>query len=230
MRGLRDSSDDLLVLLGAEVGAVSTPPTDDPLGRLVLAALDITDPAVGARLLQALRDEERLAPDRLAASDPAEIIPALASLRLKLTPNEVRTLVGVARWLVNQHQGSIEALSQAATDELRGELIALKGIGPATADRILSRGLDRPVLPVDRGSYRIALRHGWIDLTSDYEEARSRLEGVAADQPEALRLLSDGLQVIARQFCRVGRPRCERCPLRPLLEGDPPILPESDDG
>ena len=54
--------------------------------------------------------------------------------------------------------------------------LALNGVGPATADALLLFALRRPVYPLDRATYRILVRHGWLDPSADYDEARAVVE------------------------------------------------------
>ncbi len=98
----------------------------------------------------------------------------------------------------------------------------LKGLGPATVDSILSRGLGRATYPVDRATYRILVRHGWLDPTADYDEARSVAESLAPDDSAMLTRLSAAFERVGRDFCKPTVAKCERCPLRSLLpEGGP---------
>ena len=167
----------------------------------------------------ALRDAGWLGPEALAGADPAEVAGALYSAGVKLTPKAVAPLIKIARWLADL---GAETLPEAPTEAVRDELLAINGIGPATADAILLDALDRPVYPVDRPSYRIFARHGWIEPTADYDEARDTFERREPDDPAALRQLADWLDRIGSDFCRASRAKCERCPLRPFLpEGGP---------
>ena len=135
----------------------------------------------------------------------------------------------VARWVVDHHAGSAEALrdEDLATDQLREELLGLNGVGPATADALLLFALRRPVYPVDRATYRILIRHDWLDPTADYDEARAVVERQGPDDPSGLARLSDWLERVGREFCRAGVARCERCPLRPFLPEGGPSEPET---
>ena len=48
----------------------------------------------------------------------------------------------------------------------------------------------RPTYPVDRGTYRILVRHGWIDQTAEYEEASELLSRQAAGNSQEIARLS----------------------------------------
>lgn len=177
------------------------------------------EPRKVGQALDALRDAGILDSHELAEADPSEIAEVLRSSGAKLTPKAVAPLRKIARWAADR---GIDALSDAPTEAIRDELLAINGIGPATADTLLLAALDRPVYPVDRPSYRIVARHGWLDSSADYDEARDTFERLEPDDPAALRQLAEWLDRVGTEFCRATRAKCERCPLRPFLpEGGP---------
>lgn len=191
--------------------------------RIVAAVLGASGPALAA----ALREEGLLEPAALAEADPAEIEQAMAG-RGKGRPGApaIGLLRKLARWVVEHHGGDPGELDAAATSSLREELVALRGIGGATADAILLQGLGRAAYPVDRATYRILARHGWIDPTADYDEARAAVLGLDPDDPDAMARLSSWFERVGREYCRAGAPRCERCPLRPFLPDGGPLEPD----
>jgi endonuclease-3 related protein len=199
----------------------------DPFEALVATLLDrALDAPKRDRAVAALRDAGLLEPQVLAEVDPAEAAEALRSAGLKVTDKALVPLGRVAKWLVELHHGDADELadpdSPVATSQLREELTAVNGVGPATADALLLFALGRPVYPLDRATYRVFVRHGWIDPTADYDEARDAVERLAPDDPPALARFSAWFERVARDFCRVAAPRCEKCPLRPFLpEGGP---------
>jgi len=62
--------------------------------------------------------------------------------------------------LVTEHQ-SLARLFRQETAELRRRLLAVKGIGPETADSILLYAAKRPVFVVDAYTRRLLSRHGY---------------------------------------------------------------------
>jgi endonuclease-3 related protein len=66
------------------------------------------------------------------------------------------------------------------TKELREELLALKGVGPETADSILLYGGNHEVFVVDAYTRRILERHSVLPANAHYEEIRSLFEGALA--------------------------------------------------
>jgi endonuclease-3 related protein len=176
-------------------------------------------------VLEGLRDAGLLEPGALGEADPLEIADAVRTRGVPAAAKVVGPLQRLARWVAGR--GSAEALVAVPTEQLREELIGLNGIGPASADAILLFGLRRSVFPVDRASYRVLVRHGWLDPSADYDDARAAWEQPASDSSAALARLSAGLEQVGREFCRAGVARCDRCPLRPFLPARGPLEPEA---
>src|SRR5262245_3657924 len=146
-------------------GALSEP-IDDPFGASVSALLGRSiDAKKAGKAVAALADAGLLEPQAMAEADPAELSDAFKSAGVSVPARVVGPLRRLAGWIVDRHHGSAEWLRDASTSTsaLREELAGLNGIGPATADAILLFGLRRGVYPVDRATYRILVRHDWID-------------------------------------------------------------------
>ena len=95
-------------------------------------------------------------------------------------------------------------------------------MGVVGADAILLAALGRPAYPVDRGTYRILVRHGWLDPSATYDDARELMVHQAGGEPDMLIRLSVGMDALSSRYCRAAAPRCDACPLRSLLpEGGP---------
>ncbi len=191
------------------------------LRRLVLAFLDRTDD----RDWQALCDAGLTTTEDLAQANPRSIQEAFEGAGRRLTIVEAKGLRDLAAWLMATCGGDFEGLTDLPTERLREDLRAIRGVGPAAADRLLLEGLTRPTLPVERGAYRVALRHGWLDTTADYDEARALLES-ASEVVNDLKVIRDGLAIVARKHCRPAHSRCDGCPLQPLLGPEGPVALE----
>jgi endonuclease-3 related protein len=224
--------DEALPLIRAGTGAAD--PDGPPAGRFdgrepfeaMVAALLArqVSPSIGTAVLDALREEGLLDPLHLDRAALPEIQDAL---RGKVRSISVRTLAPakqLAHWLVEEHGGRVEDLvdSGRSTDELRGELAGIRGVGVVGADAILLAVLKRPAYPVDRGTYRILVRHGWLDPSATYDDARELMVHQAGGDPDMLIRLSDGMEALSSRHCRASAPRCDDCPLLSLLpEGGP---------
>jgi endonuclease-3 related protein len=191
------------------------------------------------KAIDALRELDLLAPTRLASADTIEVIDTAASRGLALRPSTLAPLIKLARWLVRNHAGRIAVFFDPhhSTGWLRGELTRVPGIGMAGADAILLYALKRPAYPVDRATFRVLVRHGWLEATATYDEARDLLvdrvreetgvldESEDASSEERARILTDlahGMDQVGRRYCKMAAPHCECCPLASLLpEGTP---------
>ena len=70
-----------------------------------------------------------------------------------------QTIKGLLIWL--REVGGFEVLSKIGTEELRKQLLELKGIGPETADVLLLYLFDRPVFISDEYARRLFRRLGF---------------------------------------------------------------------
>jgi endonuclease III related protein len=197
----------------------------DPFEAVVAVVLDrALEARKLAPALDALRDAGLLDPRAMAEADATELVATLRDAGVSAPARALGPLLRLARWVVDRFEGDPDALTDetASTSSLRDDLAQIHGVGPATADAILLHALGRASYPVDRASYRILVRHGWLDPTAEYDEARSVVERQAPDDPDRLARLSSWFERIGRDACRASVAKCDRCPLRPFLpEGGP---------
>jgi endonuclease-3 related protein len=182
--------------------------------------------------LDGLREAELLTPEALASAEVIEIGDAVRKKGRPVSAETLAPLRQLARWLVEHHDGRVDSLfnPDRSSGWLLGELATIKGVGIKGADALLLHALKRPAYPVDRATYRILVRHGWLDPSAGYEEARDLLRVQVAREDESLddgevRELADlahGLEQVGRRFCRATATDCGNCPLESLLpEGGP---------
>ena len=229
MSTLDESFPALLAALTEHYGQPAGLPSAEPF-LAVAAAVLASDPTPNevARARVALADADLLDPASLAAADLIGADDLLRENRFRLTRKSIAGLQRVARWLVEAHHGDPGALDARPTETLRHELAALNGIGRATADALLLYALRRPVYPLDRATYRVFVRHGWLDPSSDDQDARATVERPLGNDPAGLARFKAHMAEIGREFCRAQAPRCERCPLRPWLPDGGPVEPDQD--
>jgi len=123
-----------------------------------------------------------------------------------------RTLKNLARYVLSKGGPDKLASSPDSTEQIRGELLGLWGIGPETADAILLYALGRPAFIADAYALRLASRWGLIRPTASYEETRALFTD---NLPHDARLFNEYHALIvthAKEICR-ARPLCEICPL-----------------
>jgi endonuclease-3 related protein len=94
---------------------------------------------------------------------------------------KARRLKVFVKFLDEEYGGSLRRMFGANTEQLRGELLSLEGVGPETADSILLYAGGHSVFVVDAYTRRIfdSERHGVIPniRSLSYEQLRSVLEG-----------------------------------------------------
>lgn len=243
MPRLDEIRDDLIEALAARQGRPTAPPAAlaghesvTPFERLAWVALNqAASPKLAAAAFDALDEAGMLDPARLGPAHPLELDDILKQARVALAIKSLRPLQNLARWAV-ESGGPLtpESIAGLATETIRDEWRAINGIGLATADTLLLEGLGRASYPVDRATYRILVRHGWIDATADYDEARllverlarRRADGADLDDGATARVLLDlgrWFAQVGRESCKPTAARCERCPLRPWLPESGPV-------
>jgi len=125
---------------------------------------------------------------------------------------KAKRLKNLVAWFCREYDSSIETLAQNPVDQLREELLSINGIGRETADSIILYALDKLTFVVDAYTYRVLVRHGYIDAEYDYDQVKEFCESeLAAD----LALYNEFHALIVR----VGKEHCKRqaqcanCPL-----------------
>jgi len=128
---------------------------------------------------------------------------------------KAKRLKNFMNWLFDNHAGKMSNLEGIETEQLRTELLSVKGIGCETADSILLYALERPVFVVDAYTARITVRHRLIEPGADYGQMQELFQSnLAAD----VRLFNEYHALLVRvgkEFCK-PQPRCAGCPLEKL--------------
>jgi endonuclease III related protein len=201
--------------LFATLGPQGWWPGDSPFEVLVGAVLvQNTSWKNVERAVANLRDAGVLEPHALYALSQAELellIQPAGYFRVK-----AKRLRNLLRFVVEQHGGSLDAMREVETSQLREELLAVNGIGPETADSILLYALDKPVMVVDAYTHRIWARHGWIDYDTDYHQLQETVAGGLPDEAPLLNELHALIVNVGKHWCK-RVPKCEQCPLQELL-------------
>ena len=160
-----------------------------------------------------LRAAGLLRPEKLYQLDVsklAELIRPAGYYNIK-----ARRLKNFVDRLFDSYDGKLINLESIDTEQLRAELLAIKGIGPETADSILLYALDRPIFVVDAYTARAALRHWLIEPGADYERLRELFQ---SNLPQDTRLFNEYhalLVKLGKEFCR-PKAKCTGCPLEKL--------------
>ena len=96
----------------------------------------------------------------------------------------------------------------------REKLLSLPGVGPKTADVVLSYAFLKPTIAVDVHVRRTAMRLGLAEKSSGVESVKRDLEGKIGRRDR--RFMDGALVRLGKDFCRAGNPRCDECPVGSL--------------
>lgn len=116
-------------------------------------------------------------------------------------------------FLWSHYSGSIKKMSQQKLIPLRRQLLAVKGIGPETADSILLYALNKPVFVVDAYTQRIFSRHKLIKPEADYAAVQNIFMDNLKCQAKLFNEYHALLVRLGKDFCHKQNPKCEACPL-----------------
>ena len=117
-----------------------------------------------------------------------------------------KSLLGMAKMLVEQHDGNVPADMEALT--------RLPGVGRKTANVVLGHALGVPGLPVDRHVLRVSNR---IGLVKNDDPVKVEAQLTAVLPPERWTRASDALILHGRRICK-PKPLCKICNVRPYCD------------
>jgi endonuclease-3 related protein len=206
-------------LLFAHYGPQHWWPGDSPFEVMVGAVLT-QNTAWGnvERAITNLKANEALSPEAIVAAPQS----ALAEW---LRPSgyfnvKAKRLREYCMWYLDA--GGYESLSALSTESLRHAVLAVKGVGPETADDILLYAFDRPVFVIDAYTRRLAARLALASGHESYEDLRALFErGLGGAVQENVAVFNEYHALVvahAKLHCR-KRPVCDGCPFRRQCPG-----------
>jgi len=160
-----------------------------------------------------LKSAEMLSPQALhniETKELAELIRPAGYFNIK-----AKRLKSYIDWLFANYRGELAELDNVDTEQLRQELLSVKGIGRETADSILLYALNREIFVVDAYTARVAVRHGLIEPEADYEQLRDLFQ---SNLPQDVQMFNEYHALLVRvgkEFCK-PKARCRDCPLESL--------------
>ncbi len=126
---------------------------------------------------------------------------------------KAKRLKNLLLMIEGQYGGELENLLADSTDSARERLLAVKGIGPETADSILLYAGNHPIFVVDAYTHRVFSRHNLVPDESTYHEIQDAFTGRL---PRDWRLYNEYhalIVMVGKEFCKKKTPLCECCPL-----------------
>jgi endonuclease-3 related protein len=145
---------------------------------------------------------------RLAASEIAPLIKPAGYYNVKAA-----RLRAFLDFLWKEYGGDVAAMAREELPEVRPKLLAVRGIGPETADSILLYACGLPTFVVDAYTHRVLHRHGLADEAAAYDELKELFEGNLEADAALFNRYHALLVRVGRERCRRREPRCAGCPL-----------------
>jgi endonuclease-3 len=172
---------------------------------------------IGCILSQRTRDENASkAADALfkVASAPSDI--------LDLDPEILKRLIRPSgyynlksAYIIGACKAIIERFN-SETPRTREGLLTLPGVGPKTADIVLSYGYGVPAIAVDTHILRVCKRTGLVSLKAKPSDVKDILED---SLPRGYWFYADSAFLqLGKDYCKSQKPRCDNCPLKELCE------------
>ncbi len=127
----------------------------------------------------------------------------------------------LARHMLKKKLGSLVEFFNRPINEVREELLSLKGIGKETADSIILYAGKKPIFVVDAYTRRIFYRLGLIKSEKEeYDIVRELVEESFSEEPkETRRKIFNEFHALlvehAKRHCK-KKPTCDGCPLRKM--------------
>jgi endonuclease-3 related protein len=171
--------------------------------------------------LELIKAVDLLSPDALLrASEKTlhRVLKPAGFFRIK-----TKRLKHFCQFLIDEHEGSMDSLAEVPLDELRPTLLNIHGIGNETADAIILYACEKRVFVVDAYTRRIFGRHEWVTHDIGYEPLRNFFESRLNENVEYFQEYHGLIDMTAKEFCN-SRPKCDGCPLAPLLRKNQPAL------
>ncbi len=173
------------------------------------------------RAIGNLREADLLEPRALydvPVEELEELIRPAGYFRVK-----ARRLRNLVAFIVEQYEGSLDAVFRSDVADLRRQLLALHGIGPETADSILLYAGGLASFVVDAYTHRVFARHGWIDFNAAYDEIQEYVESGLPRDVQQYNEFHALLVRVGKDYCHKTGPKCAECPLREMLPNGGPL-------
>ena len=156
-----------------------------------------------------------LSPMVLASAKHQEVAKRIISSRYY--NQKAKKLKEFSLFLMNKYGGSLNKLFSKEMEDLRGELLKIKGIGKETADCILLYAGKMPSFVSDAYTKRFLDRYGFLKGMETYDEIRSFF---MQNLPKDVYLYNEYHALIVyhgHTVCQ-SKPNCPNCPVRTIDE------------
>jgi endonuclease-3 len=112
--------------------------------------------------------------------------------------------------IIKEVSGIILKKYKGEVPDKKEELLSIKGIGPKTANIVLSFAYGQEVLPIDTHCHRIPNRIGWIK-TKTPEQTEKEMEKLL--EKKYWREFNSIFVLFGKTICKPVSPLCSQCPI-----------------
>jgi endonuclease-3 related protein len=168
-----------------------------------------------ALALRRLRKEGLLTLPRLGQANPV-VVEALIH-PAGFYRQKARTIRNFLAWLDLTCGGSLATMFGRDSARLRGELLAIKGLGPETVDAILLYAGGQPYFVADAYTRRILSRHSLLSNDASYAAAQEFLHSHLPADAKLFNEFHALLVEVGKRRCQRSNALCQGCPLEPFL-------------
>ena len=165
-----------------------------------------------AKAIENLKKAKVLTPKKihsLPADQLAQLIRPSGYFNIK-----AKRLREFLNFLFKNYRGSLKKMFSRPLEDLRKEILSVKGIGPETADSILLYAGGLPVFVVDAYTKRIFSRQKLLSEEAEYHQVQ---ELFTRSLKKDVQLYNEYHALIVRlgkDFCKKTKPKCEICPIK----------------
>jgi len=159
-----------------------------------------------------MKDAGMMSPARIMAADDEEIAGLIRPAGYYHV--KTRRLKSFIYYLMEAHDGSLNAMFAGNWHKLRNALLDVHGIGRETADSILLYAGGKPIFVVDAYTNRILQRHGVIAEKADYDDVQKLFMGSLPADVDLFNQYHALIVNTGKDYCLKRAPRCDRCPLQ----------------
>ncbi|NPV69343.1 MAG: endonuclease III domain-containing protein [Firmicutes bacterium] len=127
---------------------------------------------------------------------------------------KVKKLKSFLEYFWGRHGGSLIRMFATPAGELRGELLAVWGLGRETVDSIMLYAGGLPTFVVDAYTVRVLSRLGLVPPDAAYEDVRALFMNNLPANPRMFNEYHALLVHLGKHYCTKRGPACGECPLR----------------
>ena len=170
-----------------------------------------------AQAISNLKERGWLEPDCILAVREEELAEALRPARYQF--EKMRRLREFCQVLAGEYAGDLRAFLSQEVGSLRERLLAIRGIGPETADCIILYAAGKPVFVIDAYTHRIFHRLGYFSERAKYGEMQAFFMRHLPHDAGLFNEYHAQLDALGQNLCLKRAPRCEACPILSLCQG-----------